>query len=304
MRQFLGIDVGGSAIKYSLLTEEGEILEKGDIPTPTQNADDFVEAIGSIYDKYAGKVEAMAMSAPGRIDSSRGYFYTGGALSAFAVEFDMKAALEKRIPIPFSIENDGKCAGLAELWVGSLKGYNSGSIIVLGSGIGGAIILDGKLVRGETFAAGEYSGISTRWDIPQRGFANVWGMTNSTNGLVATYAARIGKNPSELNGRIFFDAVNDGDEIANDVLRTFCGQLVTGIYSLQIILDVQRFCIGGGISKQPKLMEYIQEELDACFASMPSFCPAHKPEVVTCTSGNDANMIGALYHYLFECKKD
>ncbi len=302
MSRYLGIDVGGSAIKYSLLTEEGEILEKGDIPTPTHDADAFVEAVGSIYDKYAGKVEAMAMSAPGRIDSSRGYFFTGGALS-FAVEFDMQSALQKRIPIPFSIENDGKCAGLAELWVGSLKGYNSGSIIVLGSGIGGAIILDGKLVRGDTFAAGEYSGISTRWDLPQRGFANVWAMTNSTNGLVSTYADATDQDPKQLNGRIFFDAVNSGDETANKVLRNFCAQLVTGIYSLQIILDVQRFCIGGGISKQPKLMEYIQEELDACFASMPSFCPAHKPEVVTCTSGNDANMIGALYHYLFEYKK-
>ncbi len=303
MSQYLGIDVGGSAIKYSLLTEKGEILEKGDVPTPTHDVEAFVEAVGGIYDRYAGKVEAMAMSAPGRIDSNRGYFYTGGALS-FAVDFDMQAALEKRIPIPFSIENDGKCAGLAELWVGSLKGYRSGSIIVLGSGIGGAIILDGKLVRGETFAAGEYSGISTRWDLPQEGFANVWAMQNSTNGLVMAYAKEIGKEPQELNGRIFFDAVNAGDETANRVLRTFCAQLVTGIYSLQIILDVQRFCIGGGISKQPKLMEYIQEELDKCFDAMPAFCPAHKPEVVTCTSGNDANMIGALYHYLYEYKKD
>ncbi len=299
MKKYLGIDVGGSAIKFGLLTEEGDILEKGEVPTPCDSLDEFVEAVGSIYDTYASQIEAVAMSAPGRIDSSRAFFYTGGALR-FIKNTDMKAALEKRIPVPFTVENDAKCAALAELWKGSLKGYRSGSVIVLGSGIGGAIILDGKLVRGETFAAGEYSGISTRWDMPQRGMENSWASTNSTRGLVKAYAKEVGVDPNTINGRVVFEKVNADDEVANKVLRSFCANLVTGIYSLQIILDVQRFCIGGGISKQPRLMQYIQEELDACFESLPFYCPAAKPEVVVCTYGNDANMIGALYHYLYE----
>ncbi len=302
MKKYLTIDVGGTNIKYALMDEEANIFEKGEVPTPTTDADEFVEALGRIYDKYAGEVEALAMSAPGRIDASRGFFYTGGALK-FIKNTDVAAMLSKRIPIPFCAENDAKSAALAELWKGAMKGYNSGSIIVLGTGIGGAIILDGKLLRGNTFAAGEYSGIASHWDSRITGVGDTWASVNSTKNLVKMYADAAGLDPKSIDGRYFFARANEGEETALNVLKEFCGYLATGIYSLQIILDVQRYCIGGGISKQPILMETLQKEVDDLFARMPFYMPAAKPEVVACEFGNDANMIGALYHYLYEYKK-
>ena len=106
-----------------------------------------------------------------------------------------------------------------------------------------------------------------------------------------------------MNGRTFFEAVRQQDEDALEILDQFCDNVVCGIMSLQLIMDVQRFSIGGGISTQPILIETINRKLDELFEENKGKTPASRPEVVACTFGNDANMIGALYHYLYELKK-
>ena len=96
MKQFLVIDVGGTAIKYSLMDEEANLLEKGETPTNLElGLEGYLDNLFSIYKQYEGKVEAIAMSAPGKIDAIKGYFYTGGALS-FISNFDMKKAMEEQ----------------------------------------------------------------------------------------------------------------------------------------------------------------------------------------------------------------
>ena len=238
------------------------------------------------------------MSAPGRIDSSIGYFFTSGALG-YISGHNLAEELKERIPVPVCVENDAKAAALAELWKGSMKGYNSGSVITLGTGIGGSVIMGGKLVRGETFAAGEFSGISSAWD-RRYDRDKIWASCASTNSLVSMYAVKKGLELSEVNGRIFFEAANNGEEEALEVLSDFCDNVICGIMSIQLILDVQRYSIGGGISKQPILIETLQRKLDELYEEYAGKMASSKPEIVACTFGNDANMIGALYHYLFE----
>ena len=300
MPKYLAIDVGGTNIKYALMNEEAGILEQGVIKTPYEGFEAFVEAIGGIYDLYAGTIEAIAMSAPGRIDANRGYFYTSGAL-LYIGERDMKEALKERCPVEFCVENDAKAAALAELWKGSMTGIDNGIVMTLGTGIGGAVIINGRLYRGTTYAAGEFSGISTSWrEIYDD--KESWSASQSTKGLVETYAERKGVPAEEMDGRIFFANANSGEEEALDVLKKYCTGLVTGLYSLQLALDVQKVAIGGGISKQPLLLEIINEQMTELFAGQPN-TPASQPEIVSCTFGNDANLIGALYHYLYEYRK-
>jgi len=298
MSKYLTIDVGGTAIKYAVMTEDLEILEKGDVPTPKDDYEAFKGVIACLYEKF-NDVEAVCMSAPGKIDASCGYFYTSGALK-YISGHNLPDDMKEEIKVPFVVENDAKAAALAELWKGSMKGYSSGSVITLGTGIGGSVILDGKLVRGNTFAAGEFSGIATRWD-DKYGKDN-WAGHCSTTTLVKEYAEKLGVPEEEMNGKIFFEAANNGEEKALEVLNKFCDAFVAGIMSLQLILDVQRYAIGGGISKQPILLETINKKLDELFEGLEGKTPATKPEVVTCAFGNDANMIGALYHYLYEIK--
>ena len=302
MSNYLTIDVGGTNIKYALMTDQIEVIEKGEIPTPMEGLAAFQDAIASIYDMYKDKdIQALCMSAPGRIDSTTGYFYTSGALG-YVSGVNLPESMKDRIPVPFCVENDAKAAALAELWKGSMQGIDSGSVITLGTGIGGSVILDGRLYRGRTFAAGEYSGLAADLSAKYTK-GHSWASISSTKALVRDYAEAIGKDPSEVDGRIFFEAVNSNDETALNVLEHFCDTVITGIMTLQLTLDVRRYAIGGGISKQPALLSTLNRRLDELFEELKGRTPASKPEIVACHFGNDANMIGALYHYLYELKQ-
>jgi len=299
-KQYLGIDIGGTNIKYALMTEEAEILEQGEVPTDRGDFDNFRQSIVDIYDKYRGKVEALVFSAPGRIDASRAYFYTSGAVVCIG-ERDMAAALKDYIDVPISIENDAKAAALAELWKGSMKGVQNGVVLVLGTGIGGALIIDGKLYRGTTFAAGEVSPIATEWQKDYRESGH-WSDYQSTTGLMRRYEAEIGAEKNSVNGRMFFEKVNNGDETAIAVLDEYCTHMASGLVSLQLVLDAEKYAFGGGISKQPVLIGTLRKKAEEAFSSNP-YLPASMPEIEACTFGNDANLIGALYHYLYEVKQ-
>ena len=302
MSKYLTIDVGGTNIKYAIMDENAEIKEKGEVPTPYEGLEKFIEVIKEIYYQYADEgVEAIAMSAPGKIDASNGYFYTSGSLR-YIDGVNLKERLHEIIPVDFAVENDAKAAAAAELWKGSMKCVKNGTVIVLGTGIGGAIIIDGKVYRGSTFAAGEYSGLPTHWEGPKYNAKSMWAKLNGVGVMVANYANKIGADPDTLNGRILFKDANEGKQEALDVIDEYCQSLVSGIVALQFVLDVERVAIGGGISKQPLLMDSIQKYLKTHISDEMSWIPATVPEVVTCEFGNDANMIGALYHYLYEIK--
>ncbi|MDD6726719.1 MAG: ROK family protein [Lactimicrobium massiliense] len=298
MSEYLTIDVGGTAVKYALMNEEAEIAEKGEVATPHDSQEEFINLVVGLYQKYQDRVEGIAMSAPGRIDASRGYFYTSGALG-YLDHTDFAALLADKVKVPFRLENDAKSAALAELWKGSMQGVANGTVITLGTGIGGAIIINGKLYRGSTFAAGEYSPISTRLDLPFD-TKNMWATQNSVGSLIGKYAELSGQDASQLNGRILFERANHGDQQALDALQWYCQGLAAGLLTIQTILDVERVAIGGGISKQPLLLKTLQDTIEKMAAPYLAFMPFSLPEIVACTFGNDANMIGALYHFLNE----
>ena len=299
--KYLGIDVGGTEIKYALMTEE-EILEKGFIPTPKESLDTFIEAIGGIYDRYADQTKVIVMSAPGRIDAKTGFFYSGGALSAFLTNVNAAELIRKRCGIEeVAIENDGKAAGLAEVWKGGLKSVRNGAVIGLGTGIAGAVVIDGKLHRGSHFSAGEFSLLDSNY----QGFylQNLWAIRGCTPNLVNSYATRVLADPATINGRVFFERLQNGDQTAKEVLNEFCTEFVNGIMTLQAVLDADRYCIGGGISQQPVLIETLNRKIDEIYAITGNAIPVIRPEIVACTFHNDANLIGALYHYLYELKQ-
>ena len=298
MKKYVGIDVGGTEIKFAYLDENAQFLEKGSIETPHTKLEDFVEAIGQIVDHYKPDVEAVVMSVPGRVDSKNGYMFTGGALH-YIHEVNMAGLIEKRVSLPVVLENDGKCAALAELWLGSLKGVDSGMVLTLGTGIGGGIVAHGKLLRGRNFAAGELSNFPTTIK-PVQDPIMAWAQVNGTRSLTGAYAQRKGLDPKEVNGKRFFEAYHANDEDAIASLSEFASNFANAIYAIQTVLDNERVAIGGGISAQEVLISAFNEKLSQLFSQLHPMSPIKQPEVVRCTFGNDSNLIGALYHYLYE----
>lgn len=121
----LVIDVGGTFIKYALMDMDCVIYDQGKVETPIDTKEHFLDAIESIYNQYKNEVDGMAFSLPGNINVDTGDIYTPGAL-LFNVNTNFFESIHSRIDINVSVENDGKCAALAELWKGHIRGYKNG----------------------------------------------------------------------------------------------------------------------------------------------------------------------------------
>ena len=294
MKKYLGIDIGGTAIKYGLLNEKGEILEKGETPTPKDTLDHMLESLDSFISKYKDDVAGIAMSAPGRIDTKTGYMFTAGAINHYLGSQPLGEILTKKYNLPVAIDNDAKCAANAELWLGSLKDVSSGVVIIIGTGLGGGIVIDNKVWRGINGAAGEISNLPHDYKNLKDGA--LWAKINGVYGLIGPYAVRKGLPIEEVNGKIFFEALHNNDEDAKAVFDEFVATMVAGIISLQVTLDVEKFCIGGGISAQDILIDAIREKVHEFFEANTWF-PALEPIITRCEFKNDANLIGALNNF-------
>ena len=292
--KYLVLDIGGSAIKYALMSKEGAFLEKNKVKTPLDSIESFVEIIGKIYDHYKEDIEGIAISMPGVIDAERGYSHTGGFLT-YNSDKEIVKILQERCPVKITIENDGNCAALAEVWQGSLKGCRDGVVIVLGTGIGGGIIIDGKVHRGRNFFAGEFSFIRNNSGI-KNNIDNLWGMNNGSAALSKFFAEKKGLNPEDVDGFRVFESINSEDEEALELLEDFANNLAAQIINIQCILDPERVSIGGGISEQAILIDYINKKLEEQYDSIDFYVP--RITVQKCTFCNDSNLLGALYNYM------
>lgn len=306
MKQYLLIDIGGTFIKYSLADEQARKISGGKVPTPLTNMDDLLAAIEGFAAPLKGQFAGCAISMPGRIDTKNGIAHTGGMLSAFMWEQPFAAQVKERLGVPVTIANDGKCAAAAEAWTGALAGTDTGLVLVLGTGIGGGIILNGKVYMGAHSAAGEVSNLVTNMAAMEPDSFNlkkierlpgmpVWAGNSSATGLIFEYAT---EKVMDLDGPMptgeeIFAAYNAGEPEAVQTLKVFARRVAIGILSLQSVLDVEKVAIGGGISAAEALLPAIQTELDSLFARCPVL-PMLEPELVRCRYGNDANMIGAL----------
>lgn len=306
MKQYLLIDIGGTFIKYSLADEQARKISGGKVSTPLTNMEDLLAVIEGFAAPLQGQFVGCAISMPGRIDTRTGIAHTGGMLSTFMWEQPFAAQVEARLGVPVTIANDGKCAAAAEAWTGALAGTDTGLVLVLGTGIGGGIILNGKVYMGAHSAAGEVSNFVTNMAVMEPdNFAlekierlpemPVWAGNSSTTGLIFEYAKqkKLDLDGPMPTGEEIFAAYNAGEPEAQQALKVFARRVAIGILSLQSILDVEKVAIGGGISAAEALLPAIQTELDGIFARCPVL-PMLEPELVRCRYGNDANMIGAL----------
>ena len=157
MRKILTIDVGGTFIKYALVTgiRSFKIGGKNKIPTPKKDHATFMETLTEIFNACS-EAEGIAVAMPGLIDTERGVCISSGALN-FSNGHCIAEELQNMCGVPVTIENDANCAALAEIRSGSLAGVKDAIVLVFGTAVGGAIIRNKELYRGAHFCAGEVS---------------------------------------------------------------------------------------------------------------------------------------------------
>ena len=284
------------------MDEQLNRTDTGSTPTPADSQEHFLNTLREIYLPHKDEVDGIALSLPGFIDAEQGVVKGGGALSlAYNVGTPVGPRLAEACGCRVWIENDGKAAAIAELERGALKGCRNAAVFIIGTGVGGGLIIDGKLVRGRDCTAGEYSFMNTNadaWSDPAKSVA----CQCSTSGLLSGYRARKGlPADAPMDGRIFFEAVHAGEAEANEALRSFCRAVAVQIYNLNVLLDLEKVAIGGGISKQPILVETLNEVYEEyILRGHPFGAAAHtlpRPEIVPCRFLSEANQVGAFASY-------
>lgn len=294
LKKCLCIDVGGTAIKYGLIDSDVNLTDKGEVPTPYDGVEAYLDALEQLYRKVEDKVEGIAMSVPGVIDSENGICISGGNLR-FIENFHLAEELGRRVKIPVTVMNDAKSAAMAEARWGALADCRDGVVIVLGTGIGGALIKDGKVHFGKNFAAGEFSFITMGENMDMSD--NTWAGRAGNPRLRRLVANAKGiEDPETITGFDVFRWAEEGDPLVLMALEQFTRGIAQMIINLQVIYDPDRFVIGGGISRQPLLLEYIQKNLDYFYTQFK--WPGEKADVTTCKYFNDANLIGAYSYFL------
>lgn len=312
---YLVFDVGATFVKYAWMTAEGVIEEKGKTTTAnkaTDGVEEFVASIGVIYDMYKdrGNIEGIAMGLPGQIDVENGIVYGGGGLK-YLDKISLGDILSQRCDdVRVSLENDGKCAALAEVWLGNAKDVQDACVLVFGTGLGGGIIKDRRAHRGNRLVAGELSfavGEMTREDLEQfydidkltvtETFRNMPYLETSkcsTSGLVYHVATAKGLPLEEVDGEKIYRWAAEGDEVCIDILEEMYFNIAKICLNLYVSFDPDVILIGGGISAEPRFFEGIQKYVKR-LKMMSMVYDGLKLDV--CKFRNDSNLLGALYNF-------
>ncbi len=302
MKRYYVLDVGGTLVKYALMDEDFVILDQGRFPALTDSFDHFLQSIDENIARYQGQYEGIAVSMPGRIDTKKGIAHTGGAFEFFQ-DTPLGEIMAERYKVPVTLANDAKCAAQAEVSSGALKDVSSGAVIVIGTAVGGAIVLDHQVYMGSQNAAGEFSYLVTDFQRFVNGsstgptFENVaWANRFSAKVMIRKFAEKKNASPEEYDGIRFFEAYDQGDTDAIESLEELGAMAAAGIFSIQAVLDLERIAIGGGISVRKEVVDVIRKYLEKCYNA--PHIPFRFPEIVRCHYGNDANLIGALSFHL------
>lgn len=291
MNNYLVIDVGGTSVKYALMNENAEILKSDAFATPS-TLEDLYQHIEKVFASFE-HIQGIALSMPGAVDSEQGIIGGSSALD-YIHGPHIKDDLEKRLHVRVEMENDANCAALAEVWKGAASDVEDCCFIVSGTGIGGAVVKNKRIHKGSHLHGGEFGYMIAELDY-ETGQMYTWSDIGSTLAVVKSVASQMNVDAHLLNGKDIFDHYHD-NAIYQKAVDKYYYALASGIYNLQYAYDPQKIIIGGAISVRHDLLDEINQRLDVIFAHFPH---AHiRPQVLTCQFQGDANLIGALYHFL------
>ncbi|HEU3691293.1 TPA: ROK family glucokinase [Streptococcus pneumoniae] len=311
-QKIIGIDLGGTSIKFAILTTAGEIQGKWSIKTNILDegshiVDDMIESIQHRLDLLglaAADFQGIGMGSPGVVDREKGTVIGAYNLNWKTLQ-PIKQKIEKALGIPFFIDNDANVAALGERWMGAGDNQPDVVFMTLGTGVGGGIVAEGKLLHGVAGAAGELGHITVDFDQPiactcgKKGcletVASATGIVNLTRRYADEYEGdaalkRLIDNGEEVTAKTVFDLAKEGDDLALIVYRNFSRYLGIVCANIGSILNPSTIVIGGGVSAAGEfLLQGVQKVYDE--NSFPQVRTSTK--LALATLGNDAGVIGA-----------
>lgn len=298
MNNYMVFDIGGSSIKWSVITQVGDILKSGKLEI-SETASEFFKALGNTTNEYKEEfnIKGIAISSPGAVDSESGIV---GGVSAIPYIHgpNFKEILFQETNLRVEIENDANCAALGECWLGAAKKENDSAFVVCGTGIGGALIKDKRIHKGINKHGGEFGIciVDVITDEDGKYKYLTWSNIGSTAALARRVARRKAIKENEMDGLKAFELYENNDEIAIEEVNNYFRYMAIGIYNIQYTYDPEVIVLGGAICEREGFIEAINKKLDEIMAVNED--GKIRPIIKKCQYGNDANKLGALYNFL------
>ncbi len=305
MKYCFGVDVGGTTVKMGLFSTEGNILDKWEIPTRTENEGEAIlpDIADAILKKIEEKkipeeeLEGVGIGIPAPVNAEGVVQSTANLGWGYkAVKAELQCLLGG---IRVEAGNDANVAAMGEMWIGAGKGEKNVIMVTLGTGVGGGIVIDGRMLVGETGAGGEIGHICVKRDEEKACGCGLHGCLEqyaSATGIARLAKKRLEANEDEtilrgtrLSAKAVFDAVKEGDPVAMQIAEEFGVYLGEAMANLAVIINPAVIVIGGGVSKAGEvLLPYIEEPF-----RKKAFFANKETKFVLAKLGNDAGICGA-----------
>ena len=309
-KYYAGLDLGGTFVKGGIVDEEGNILVKGKIPTGAERpyaaiAADMAQLVKDLA-AQAGlqqeQIAAVGIGSPGLIDAENGTIVYSNNLRWENVP--LCAAVRERLGLPVCITNDANAAALGESFCGAGKKYRSMVFITLGTGVGGGIILDGKLFEGYRSAGAEVGHMVIEcggWQCTcgRRGcfeaYASATGLIRRTREAMEAHPEsamwRLAGSLEKVDGKTAFDGMRAGDAAAARVVDEYISYLAEGVVNLVNIFRPEAVLLGGGVCAEGEtLLAPLREKVFPHLFGGTEYAPC---AIVKASLGNDAGLCGA-----------
>ena len=286
MKKYVSIDIGGTAIKYGIIQENGEILVREEMPTEAfKGGPSILEKAVRIVKEYAEqyKISGICISTAGMVDVEEGSIFYSAPLIPNYIGTQFKKTMEETFHVPCEVENDVNCAGLAENISGAAKDSKITLCLTVGTGIGGCIVINGEVFHGFSNSACEV------------GYMHMFDSDFQTLGAASILSAKVSEQKNERwNGYRIFEEAKKGDEICCKAIDEMTDVLGRGIANICYVLNPQIVVLGGGIMAQEEFLKpRIQKALEKYLVSS----IAENTTLVMAKHRNDAGMLGAFYHF-------
>ena len=300
-----GIDVGGTTVKCGLFNTDGSLLEKWEIPTRTEDnginiLPDIAQAISKKIEERGlikNEIEGIGLDIPGPVDEK--------GVCTLAVNLhwgtvNIVREMEKMTGIRTRALNDANAAALGECWKGGGAGHKNLIMVTLGTGIGGGVVVEGKVIAGTHGSGGEIGHVHVTEELTEPcncGNVGCLEQVASATGIVRIAKMQLEKDtetPSVLRGKklsakAVWDAVKEGDEVADAIAEKFGLYLGRALAAFACVTDPEIYVIGGGVSKAgPVILDYVQK-----YYRQYAFPGCKDAAFALATLGNDAGIYGA-----------
>ncbi len=318
MNYYIGIDLGGTNIAVGVVDENYNIVGRAKRKTvvtdnPIRIIDDMTEAAKEAV-LNAGltikDIKSCGVGSPGSADCINGIIYDAYNLNVKKLNF--KELIEERLNVPTFVGNDANAGALGEMLAGAGKGSNNFVIITLGTGVGGGVIMNGKMLVGHNFAGGELGHTSLIYGgVPcSCGRKGCWEAYASATALISQTKQKMQENPDsamwkiagnsldKVNGITAFDAMRKGDKAGKEVVDQYIKYIAAGVTNIINIFQPQILTIGGGVSKEgdtliKPIVEIVSKEVYSSGAG-------EATKINVAQLGNDAGIIGAAFLHVLE----